>query len=121
MAKEIDKCTSELCDILQLSGIDLKQSEDKNFTIKSFGVGHSLAGYSVAIGESEMFQCHRCRRYCCAEGSSLCTRCQSVLKRLEQPAATPDEVNKKYSAPPSPPSEMPSPDPVKEEILLRSS
>jgi isoleucyl-tRNA synthetase len=111
---EVDKCTSELCDILQVSGIDLKLSEDKQFSIEPIGVGHSIAGYSVAIGKTEMFQCHRCLKYCCTEGNSMCTRCQSVLNRLQQPAAeTP-----KDSTPPGP--EIPIPDPVKEEILLRS-
>ncbi|CAG7719825.1 unnamed protein product [Allacma fusca] len=110
---EVDKCTSELCDILQISGVDLKLSENKEFSIEPIGVGHSLEGYSVAIGKTEMFQCHRCLRYCCTEGNSMCTRCQSVLNSLSQPAAG---ISK--DSPPGP--EIPVPDPVKEEILLRS-
>ena len=41
-----DKCTSELCDILQVSGVDLQCNDQTTFQITPFGVSHSLNGFS---------------------------------------------------------------------------
>lgn len=105
---DIDKCDSELCDILQISGLDLKCYEKEEgisspktdplhpieFTIKPTGVGHSLSGFSVGVCKSEMMQCARCRRYCCTPGDVLCSRCLSVMKILlkKQSQESPTEV-----------------------------
>jgi len=94
---EADKSDSELCDILQVSGVDLQcfEGEDASkleadyqhdplqtikFSIEPAGVGHSLTGFSVGICKTEMMQCARCRRYCCTPGDVLCSRCLSVMK-----------------------------------------
>ena len=78
-----DSCNSELCDILQVSGVDLKCSEQANFTITPYGVSHSDMGFSVGVTETELNQCLRCRRYCCPADLSLCVRCASVVKSIE--------------------------------------
>jgi hypothetical protein len=98
---EADKCDSELCDILQVSGVDLQCYQDPelsvsesesqedllkviDFSIKPVGVGHSASGFSVGICKTEMMQCARCRRYCCPPGEVLCSRCLGVMKGLLQ-------------------------------------
>ncbi|CAL8103992.1 unnamed protein product [Orchesella dallaii] len=90
----LDKCDSELCDILQVSGVDLKCVTSENssdsssisnnvkFSSEPIGVSHSLAGFSLGISKTHMTQCARCRRHCCEEGSVLCVRCMSVMQRL---------------------------------------
>lgn len=88
----VDKCDSELCDILQVSGVDLKCFEtesgpdsvlpDAKFSAEPVGVSHSLTGFSLAISKTKLNQCARCRRYCCEEGHVLCSRCLSVMQRL---------------------------------------
>ncbi|ODN06322.1 Isoleucine--tRNA ligase, mitochondrial [Orchesella cincta] len=90
----LDKCDSELCDILQVSGVDLKCVTSENssdsssisnsvkFSSEPVGVSHSLAGFSLGISKTHMTQCARCRRHCCEEGSVLCVRCMSVMQRL---------------------------------------
>jgi hypothetical protein len=99
--EDMDKCDSELCDILQVSGVDLKCYEDEeslktgispktdplqpiDFRIKPSGVGHSVRGFSVGICKTEMMQCARCRRFCCTPGDVLCARCHRVMKGLLQ-------------------------------------
>lgn len=93
-----DKCNSELCDILQVSGVDLNAlkspldsgsaspsdvaSHKISFCTEPFGVSHSLIGYSLGISKTEMMQCARCRRFCCFPGEFLCSRCTSVIQRV---------------------------------------
>src|SRR5581483_4100749 len=91
----------ELCDILQVSGVDLKCYEDEesirtgtspsqdplkpiNFSIEPTGVGHCATGFSAGVCKTEMMQCSRCRRYSCLPGDVLCTRCISVMKGVLQ-------------------------------------
>lgn len=89
----VDKCDSELCDILQVSGISLKsvdntRSKDEvtsvKFDVEPIGVSHSAEGFSLGISKTPMTQCARCRRYCCEEGTLLCIRCVSVMQRILQ-------------------------------------
>jgi len=90
----VDKCNSELCDILQVSGVDLQyfgSNEDSmnplqlvEFNIRPVGVGHSASGFSVGICKTDMMQCARCRRFCCTPGEVLCNRCLPVMKGLLQ-------------------------------------
>lgn len=88
----LDKCDSELCDILQVSGVDLKCFETESaadaalpeakFSVQPIGVSHGLDGFSLGISKTQMNQCARCRRYCCQEGHVLCQRCLSVMQRI---------------------------------------
>lgn len=88
----LDKCDSELCDILQVSGVDLKCFEtasatdavlpEAKFSVEPIGVSHGLDGFSLGISKTQMNQCARCRRYCCQEGHVLCQRCLSVMQRI---------------------------------------
>jgi len=99
----VDKCDSELCDLLQVSGVDLKLLDDTtmktvdgiksvNFSSEPVGISHSLAGFSLGISKSPMNQCARCRRYCCVEGNVLCSRCMSVMQRILRKQSQEEQV-----------------------------